>query len=233
MIRPAYVTQHFSRDHYWADIADLISQPMPSLRRLTLQQNKIDFHAFPDAPNLEELNVIYSRSPAIGQANSFPNLRKVHITYTARYPFSLVHLADFSLQKIETLIIGGEVEIDQCALGSYPSLTTLELTGRVPYGMIYVSAPRLRHLILSNDNLFCLTFPPSDNESQHVNLQPRNRQMLAMLAKRFPTVEILEVHENLKSLVSEMTSEKIGFFAGLKELHIVAKDDHPRADYVY
>jgi hypothetical protein len=234
MIRPAYPTEpFFAQEHCWGGIADLISQPTPSLRRLTLQQNKIDFHAFPDAPNLEELNIIYSRSPAIGQTNSFPNLKKVHITYPTKYPLSLVHLSDFSLQKIETLIIGGEVEIGQYVLGSYPSLTTLELTGRVPHGIIYISAPRLRHLILPNDNLFCLIFPPPDGESQHANPQHKNRQVLEMLASRFPTVEILEVHKNLKSLVSEMSSGKIEFFTGLKELRIIAKDDRPRADFAY
>ncbi|KIM88476.1 hypothetical protein PILCRDRAFT_257546 [Piloderma croceum F 1598] len=234
MIRPAYPTEpYFAQEHCWGGIADLISQPTPSLKRLTLQQNKIDFHAFPDAPNLEELNVIYSRSPAIGQANSFPNLKKVHITYPTKYPLSLVNLSDFCLQKIETLIIGGEVEIGQYVLGSYPSLMTLELTGRVPHGIISISAPRLRHLILPNDNLFCLIFPPPNGESQNANPQPKNRQVLEMLASRFPTVEILEVHENLKSLVSEMISGKIEFFTGLKELRIAAKNDRPRADFAY
>ena len=52
--------EHFSQEHCCGGIVNLISQPTPSLRCLTLQQNKINFHAFPDAPNLKELNVIYS-----------------------------------------------------------------------------------------------------------------------------------------------------------------------------
>lgn len=229
MIVPNNPTQsHFASAQCWGGFADLLSQPTPSLRRLTLQQNKIDFHAFPNAPNLEELNVIYSRSPAIGQLNSFPNLKRVHITYPTKYPLSLVHLSHFSLQKIEKLIIGGEVEIGQYAEGTYPSLTILELTGRVPHGIACVSAPNLQHLILRNDNLFCLIFP--DSESQHINPQLKNRGVLEMLANRFPTVEILEAHKNLQSLVAEMTSDKIGFFAGLRELRIVAKDD---SDFAY
>ena len=97
----------------WPNIAMLISQPMPALRYLTLQQNKIDFHAFPNAPNLQQLNILYSRSPLIGQKDSFPNLKTVHITYPSKYPLSLVRLKSFSLQSIETLIIGGEVEFGQ------------------------------------------------------------------------------------------------------------------------
>jgi len=211
----------------WEGIGDLISQPTPSLRRLTLRQNKIDFHAFPNAPNLEELNVIYSRSPDIGKMNSFPNLKKVHITYPGKYPLSWVRLADFSLQKIETLIIGGIVDIHQYAQGTYPSLTTLELTGRVPHGIVNISAPNLQHLILPHADLFCLVPGHPDGESEDGNPQPNNTQVLEMLANRFPTVEILEVHESLQSLVSEMSSGENRFFTGLKELRIVPKDYRP------
>lgn len=206
----------------WESIADLISQPTPSLRRLTLERNKIDFHAFPDAPNLEELNVLYSRSPAIGEMNSFPNLKKVHITYPSKYPLSLVRLVHFSLQ-IETLIIGGDSDIDEYARGTYPSLTTLELTKRVPHGIVNISAPNLRHLILPHTHLFCLPVP-SDVESQYTNAHSKNRQVLEILVNRFPTVEILEVHENLRNLVSEMRCGENKFFTGLKELRIVPKD---------
>jgi hypothetical protein len=226
-IRPNnHALQDFATEE-WGGIADLISQPTPSLRRLTLQRNDIDFHAFPDAPNLEELNVIYNRSPAIGKMNSFPNLKKVHITYPWKYPLSWVRLADFSLQKIETLIIGGEVDIRRYAQGTYPSLTTLELTGRVPHGIVNISAPNLQHLILPHADLFCLVPGHPDGESEDGNPQPNNTQVLEMLANRFPTVEILEVHESLQSLVSEMSSGENRFFTGLKELRIVPKDYRP------
>ena len=43
----------------WGSIASLISQPMPSLRRLTLQQNKIDFHAFPNALEADCINKLW------------------------------------------------------------------------------------------------------------------------------------------------------------------------------
>jgi len=215
----------------WGSIASLLSQPMPSLRRLTLQQNKIDFHAFPNAPNLEELDVLYSRSPLIGQMNSFPNLKKLRITYPSKYPFSLVHLAEFSLRTIETLIIGGEVDIGEAARGTYPSLSTLELTERVPHGIASMSAPSLRHLILRNPDLFCLIFP--DSESQHANPQPKNRAVLEMLACTFPTVEVLEVHENLRNLVLEMVFRGAVFFTGLKELWTVSKDGRERVDLGY
>jgi hypothetical protein len=214
----------------WASIASLISQPMPSLRRLTLQRNKIDFHAFPNAPNLEELDVLYSRSPLIGQMNSFPNLKKLRITYPTKYPLSLVHLAEFSLRSIETLIIGGEVDIRDAARGTYPSLSTLEFTERVPHGIASMSAPSLRHLILRNADLFCLIFPPPDGESQHANPQPKNRAVLGILACRFPTVEVLEVHENLRNLVLEMVFGGAAFFTGLKELWTVSKDGRERVD---
>ena len=52
--------------------------------------------------------------------------------------------------------------------------------------------------------------------------------MLELLASIFPTVEILEVHKNLKSLVLELIYGEIGFFMELEELHIVAEDDRQR-----
>jgi hypothetical protein len=207
----------------WPGIANLISQPMPSLRRLTLQQNKIDFHAFPNAPNLQELNVLYSRSPLIGQRGSFPNLTKIHITYPSKYPLSLVQLGKFSLGTIETLIIGGEVEFGENAEGTYPSLSTLEFTERVSRGIVCISAPRLRHLILRNADLFCLVYPPPDGEDQRANPQSKNKEVLGRLARAFPTVEVLEVHHGLRNLVSEMVSNDAVFFTGLKELRTVSE----------
>lgn len=208
----------------WAEIGTLISQPMPSLKRLTLQENKIDFYAFPNAPNLEELNVLHSRSPRIGRKNSFPNLKKIHITYS-KYSLSLVCLRKFSLHTIETLIIGGASEIGHDCEGTYPSLSTLELVLRVPCGIAYMSAPKLRHLILRNVDSFCLIHPPPDGENQHFNSKAKNRQVLEMLASRFPTVEVLEVHENLRNLVSEMVFCGAGFFTGLKELRTVSEEE--------
>jgi hypothetical protein len=208
----------------WKEIGNLISQPMPSLRRLTLQENKIDFYAFPNAPNLEELNILQSRSPRIGRRNSFPSLQKIHITY-AKYAFSEVRLKRFSLRTIEKLIIGGETEIGRECEGTYPSLSTLELMLRVPCGIAYMSAPKLRHLILRNVDLFCLIYPPPDGENQHSNPKAKNRQVLEMLANSFPTVEVLEVHENLRNLVSEMVSGGAPFFTGLKELRTVSEEE--------
>jgi hypothetical protein len=106
------------------------------------------------------------------------------------------------LQTIETLIIGGEVEFGQNVEGTYPSLSTLELTERVSRGIAYISAPNLRHLILRNKNLFCV-----DNDDQNVLAQSKNRQALEMLAITFPTVEVLEVHKNLRNIVSKMISD--------------------------
>jgi hypothetical protein len=213
----------------WPDIAMLISQPMPALRYLTLQQNKIDFHAFPNAPNLQELNILYSRSPLIGQKDSFPNLKTVHITYPGKYPLSLVRLKNFSLQTIETLIIGGEVEFGRNVEGTYPSLSTLELTERVSRGIAYMSAPNLRHLILRNKNLFC-----GDNDDQNVLPQSKNRQALEMLAITFPTVEVLEVHKNLRNIVSKMISDGEAWcFKGLKELRTVSKEERRRWGWLH
>jgi len=206
----------------WPSFATLISQPTPSLKRLTLRQNKIDFHAFPNAPNLEELNILYSRSPRIGRNNSLPNLKKVHITYPSKYPLSLVNLARFSLQTIETLIIGGEVAIGTNAEGTYPSLSMLEFTECVPRGITYMTAPSLRHLILRTASLSYFNYPPPDGESQHDNPQSKNKEVLEMLASTFPTVEILEVHENLHNLVLEMLSGEAMFFMGLKELWTIS-----------
>ena len=231
MITPSEPSRpYFFHLDRWGGIANLISQPMPSLRRLTLERNKIDFHAFPNAPNLEELNVLYSRSPLIGHMNSFPKSKKLHITYPSKYPFNLIELNNFSLQTIETLIIGGEIDIINYAEGTYPSLTTLELTERVPHGIVYMSAPTLRHLILRNANLFCLIFPPPTGEPQDANFQPKNTLVLEMLASRFPTVEILEIHNDLQSLVSEMASGGAIFFTRLRELWILSKDGRQRMD---
>jgi len=52
--------------------------------------------------------------------------------------------------------------------------------------------------------------------------------VLEMLASVFPTVEILEIHKNLKSLVLELIYGEIGFFTELEELHIVVEDDRQR-----
>jgi len=144
----------------------------------------------------------------------------------------LVRLDNFSLRTIETLIIGGEVEIGQMVKGMYPSLTTLELTVRVPNGIAYMSAPSLRHLILRNADLFSLVYPPPDGESQHSNHQPKNREVLKMLAGRFPTVEVLEVHENLQNLVLEMVSGEAMFFTELKELWATSEVGRKSIDLV-
>jgi hypothetical protein len=164
--------------------------------------------------------------------NSFPNLKKVHITYPSKYPLSLVHLGQFSLRTIETLIIGGEVEIGLLAEGTYPSLSTLELSERVPGGTTYISAPNLRHLTLRSADLFCLVYPPPDGEDQHTNSQLKNREVLKVLASKFPTVEVLEVHENLRNLVSEMVSDGADFFTGLKELRTISEEQSRRWDYI-
>ena len=95
---------------------------------------------------------------------------------------------------------------------------------RVPCGIAYMSAPKLRHLILRNVDLFCLMYPPPDGENQHFNSKAKNRQVLEMLANRFPTVEVLEVHENLRNLVSEMGFGGAAFFTGLKELRTVSEE---------
>jgi hypothetical protein len=214
----------------WPSIGNLISQPMPSLKRLTLQQNKIDFHAFANAPNLEELNVLYSRSPLIGKDHSFPKLRNLHITYPGKYPLSLVDLTTFSLQTIETLIIGGDVEFDGRAEGTYPSLSKLELTERVPRGIGAMSAPCLRHLILHGTDLFCRVYRIPDEEQ--VNRQKENKKLLEMLARTFPTVEVLEVREDLRNLALDMVLGEAAFFPGLKELWASSNDDRKRIDLV-
>jgi hypothetical protein len=212
----------------WRSIARLISQPTPSLKRLTLRQNKIDFRAFPDAPNLEELHILLSRSPLIGHNNGFPNLKKLCITYPSKYPLSLVHPAKISPGTIETLIIGGEVDFGESAMGTYPSLSLLEFHKRVPHGVVHMSAPNLRHLTLRNPDLFGLIYP--DWESQHADSTRKNREVLEMLARRFPSVEILDVHRNLRNLVLEMIFGESVFFAGIKELWVVSTDCRERVD---
>ena len=67
-------------------------------------------------------------------------------------------------------------------------------------------------------------YPPPDGENQHCNSKAKNIQVLEMLASRFPTVEILEVHENLRNLVSEMVFGGGAFFTGLKELRTVSEE---------
>ena len=193
---------------------------MPSLKRLTLQGSKIDFHAFPIAPNLEELDVLDCRCPRIGQHNSFPNLKNLHITYPTKYPLSSVPLAQFSLRNIQTLVIKGDVELANRSIeGTYPSLSKLEFTKRVPRDIEYMSAPSLRHLILRSADLFCLHYPLSSDESEVENARQKNTELLKMLAGSFPTVQVLEIHENLRNLVLlEMVSGEAEFFGGLKEL---------------
>jgi len=210
----------------WGSIASLISQPMPSLKRLTLQQIKIDFHAFANAPNLEELNVLYCRSPRIGKRKSFRKLKTLHITYPPKYPLSFVPLRKFSRRSIETLIIGGYIDVGERVKGTYPSLSTLTLANRVPHGIVHMSAPILRHLKLCHNHLFCSIMDSKDNA------QLKNREVLEILARTFPTVEVLEVHEDLRSLVSEMISNKI-IFAGLKELRAASKHDPEMKDLKY
>ena len=46
-----------------------------------------------------------------------------------------------------------------------------------------------------------------------------------MLANSFPTVEVLEVHENLRNLVSEMVSDGAPFFTGLNALRTVSEEE--------
>jgi len=218
-------------DYCWPSIANLISQPMPSLKRLTLETNKIDFHAFPAAPNLEELNILFSRSPRIGRNNSFPMLKKVQITYPSKYPLSSVVLREFSLHTIENLIVGGEVEVGSRMEGVYPSLSVLKFTERVPCGVASMSAPNLRRLILLCCNLFPLTYPQPEGESQHDNPLPKNRGVLERLARTFPTVEVLDVHQNLESLVRELIYGQT-LFTRLKELWTVSKNCRKRVDLI-
>ena len=218
-------------DQFWSSIANLISQPMPSLKRLTLEGNKIDFHAFPAAPNLEELNILFSRSPRIGRNNSFPMLKKVQITYPSKYPLSLVVLRKFSLHAIENLIVGGEVDVGSRMEGVYPSLLVLEFTERVPCGVASMSAPNLRHLILSCWNLFPLTYPPPEGEDQHADPLLKNRGVLERLARTFPTVEVLDVHRNVESLVRELIYGQT-MFTRLKELWTVSKGRRKRVDLI-
>jgi hypothetical protein len=218
-------------------IGKLISQPMPSLKHLTLRQNKIDSHAFGNSPNLEELNILHSRSPLIGKDHSFPKLRKLHITYSGRCPLSLVDLTTFSLKTIETLVIGGRAEFGGIAggraEGTYPSLSKLELTDRVSYGIRTMSAPCLRHLILRGADLFCQN-PVYGliSEEEQVNPHKENRELLEMLANTFPTVEVLEVHENLQNHVLEMVLGEAAFFPCLKELWTGLMEDRKRIDLV-
>ena len=208
----------------FGSIADLISQPMPSLKCLTLQQNKIDFHAFPAAPHLEELNNLYSRSPCIGRNNSFPILKRVKITYPSKYPLSLIDLSRFSLRTIETLIIEGEVEVGSRMRGGYPSLSTLEFTKRVPSAIISMSAPNLRHLILHHPDLFAIEYPPPQQASY-----ASNREVLEMLARAFPTLTVLDIHPNLISLIQDLVSHQV-MFANLKELWTVSRSGRERVD---
>jgi hypothetical protein len=169
--------------------------------------------------------IYYTVDPHVsGEETAFRILKKIHITYS-KYPLSSVRLRKFSLRTIETLIIGGAYEIDRECEGTYPSLSTLELTLRVPSGIAYMSAPKLRHLILRDVDLFCLIHPPPDGENQHCNSKAKNIQVLEMLASRFPTVEILEVHEKLRNLVSEMVFGGGAFFTGLKELRTVSEEE--------
>jgi hypothetical protein len=184
-----------------------------------------DFHAFSNAPNLEELEILYSESPCWGRNKRFPNLKKVHVTYSSKYPLSL---SKISPRTIETLLIGGEIEISGRVMVMCPSLSTLEFTKRVPTGISLMVAPNLRHLILRNANLYCLA--ASGGHSQHADPDLKNREVLGMLGSRFQTVEVLEIHEDLHSLVSDMVAKTV--FTGLRELWILSKDGRKRMDLV-
>ena len=49
---------------------------------------------------------------------------------------------------------------------------------------------------------------------------------MEMLAITFPTVEVLETHENLRNIVSEMISDGEPWsFKGLKEVRTVSKEE--------
>jgi len=209
------------RDGDGSGFKNLISQPMPSLKHLTLKQTKLDFHAFPSASNLEELNIIYNRCSLIGRSDSFPNLKRLHVTYPSKYPLCSMYLSKFSLRTMETLIIGGYVDIGNQVKGTYPSLSRLEFSDRVLGGIVYMSAPFLRHLVLRTPVLFC---PTLGTQSQELDSLPKNREVLEMLGKTFPTVEVLEVHSDLQDLVEEMISDKV-IFVGLKELRILSQDE--------
>jgi len=148
-----------------------------------------------------------------------------------KYPLNSVLLAEFSLSTIQTLIIAGEIDIGQQVTGTYPSLSMLELTQRVPRGIVYMIAPNLRHLLLRSAYLFCRIYPPPDGDSQDANSEQKNKEVLEMLASSFPTVEVLEVHESLLNFILEMVVGEV-FFTGLKELWTVSKDERKRVDLV-
>jgi len=142
-----------------------------------------------------------------------------------KYPLCLVPLTHFPLKTIETLVIGGDVELVgfRSVEGTYPSLSRLEFTERVPRDIRYMSAPSLRHLILRNADLFCHYYPCSAAGPQPSDAWQRNRELLEMLASRFPTVEVLEIHENLRKLVLEMVLDDAEFFIELSELWVLSK----------
>jgi len=72
--------------------------------------------------------------------------------------------------------------------------------------------------------LICSANGLADDEEQ-INHQEENRESLEMLASTFPTVEVLEVHKNLRNLVFEIVYGKTALFPGLKELWVCSKDE--------
>lgn len=212
---PRWETLHFETgelitSNTWSHIASLNSQPTPSLKYLPLRRNKIDFHAFPNAPNLEELGVLYSESLLIVKRDNFPNLKKVHITHPEEYPLSAVCLDELSLR---TLIIGRDVEVGGGLGRMYPSLSMLEFTVHVLYGIVRMSAPSFRHLIPRNSNLFCIIYPYLLCGPQHAHPMPTNREVIKVLAGRFPTVVSLGEYTRMcEILFLRCFLEKRGFF---------------------
>jgi hypothetical protein len=110
---------------------------------------------------------------------------------------------------IERIIIEGSVDVGTQIKGTYPSLKRLEVRECLPRGIAHMSAPHLRRLTLRNANLRCCNCHdhPSDPRAE-------NREALELLARTFPTVEILEVHKDLLELVQGM----ITAFPELKEV---------------
>jgi hypothetical protein len=90
-------------------------------------------------------------------------------------------------------------------------------------------APCLCHLVLRGADLFCQNpvyglIP----EGEQVNPHKKNRELLEMLANILPTVEVLEVHENLQNHVLEMVLGEAAFFPCLKELWTGLMEDRSR-----
>lgn len=228
---PITIVSTWGSDENWTDIGYLISHRMPSLRRLTLCGSNINFHAFGGAHNLEELNVLHSQSPRIGRNNSFPNLKILRITYPPKYPLCFIPIHSFSLQTIQTLVIGGDVELPdhRGVEGTYPSLSRLEFTERIPWAIYFMSAPCLRHLILHSSDLFCHQLRrPLPAGMQFAANRRKNKGLLMMLAGTFSTVEVLEVHQDLRNLVLKMVMGEKQLFIHLCELWVLSKDIRKR-----